>query len=77
MKTKIFTLVIAMLAVGLLLPLASSAVTVSPPIIELDAAKGDVINQSIKVRNEGAAAVTYYLSAERFVAGGEAGQPAF
>jgi len=59
------------------LPLASSAVTVSPPIIELDAAKGDVINQSIKVRNEGAAATTYYLSAERFVAGGEAGEPSF
>jgi len=77
MKTKIFSLVIALLAVGLLLPLASQAVTVSPPIIELDAAKGDVVNQSIKVRNEGAAAVTYYLSAERFVAGGEAGQPSF
>jgi len=77
MKTKIFALVIALLAVGLLLPLASQAITVSPPIIELDAAKGDVVNQSIKVRNEGAAAVTYYLSAERFVAGGEAGQPSF
>ncbi|MFA5188828.1 MAG: hypothetical protein WC460_05700 [Patescibacteria group bacterium] len=77
MKTKIFSLVIALLAVGLLLPLASSAVTVSPPIIEIDAAKGDVINQSIKVRNEGAAAATYYLSAERFVAGGEAGEPSF
>ncbi|MCX6746075.1 MAG: hypothetical protein NTX00_03605 [Candidatus Parcubacteria bacterium] len=77
MKTKIFALVIALLAVGLLIPMASSAVTVSPPIIELDAAKGDVVNQSIKVRNESAVAVTYYLSAERFVAGGEAGQPAF
>ena len=77
MKTKIFALVIALLALGLLLPLASQAVTVSPPIIELDAAKSDVISQSIKVRNEGAAAVTYYLSAEKFVAGGEAGQPSF
>ena len=77
MKTKIFALVIALLALGLLLPLASQAITVSPPIIELDAAKGNVVNQSIKVRNEGAAAVTYYLSAEKFVAGGEAGQPSF
>lgn len=77
MKTKIFALVIALLVGGLLLPLASSAVTVSPPIIELEAAKGDVLNQSIKVRNEGTDSITYYLSAEKFVAGGEAGAPVF
>ncbi|OGY42316.1 MAG: hypothetical protein A2Y82_04990 [Candidatus Buchananbacteria bacterium RBG_13_36_9] len=77
MKTKICLLGIALLVGVLLLPLASSAITVSPPIIELEAAKGDVINQSIKVRNESANSETYYLSAERFVAGGEAGAPVF
>ena len=62
---------------ALLVPLAGNAVTVSPPIIELDANKGDVINQSIKVRNESSITTTYYLSVERFVAGGEAGSPQF
>ncbi len=78
MKTKkIFVLFTALLLGALLLPLAGNAVTVSPPIIELDAAKGDVINQSLKVRNESNTSVTYYLTAERFVAGGEAGAPEF
>lgn len=67
----------ALLLGALLVPVASNAVTISPPIIELDAAKGDVINQAIKVRNESNATTTYYLSAERFVAGGEAGSPQF
>ena len=78
MKTKkLYVLLTALLLGALLVPVASNAVTVSPPIIELEAAKGDVINQAIKVRNESNATATYYLSAERFVAGGEAGSPQF
>lgn len=78
MKTKkILALFIAILIASLALPLASNAITVSPPIIELDAARGDVINQMIKVRNETNAAATYYLSTEKFVAAGESGSPQF
>lgn len=78
MKTKkIFGFMIAVLLGVVLLPLTGNAVTISPPIIELDAARGDIINQTIKVRNETQDNVTYYLSAERFVAGGEEGQPQF
>lgn len=78
MKTKkLLTLVMVLMLGCLLVPLAGDAVTVSPPIIELDAARGDVIDQIIKVRNESNAATTYYLSAERFIASGEAGAPEF
>lgn len=77
MKTKIFGLMIAILLGVLVLPAAGGAVTVSPPIIEIDAARGDVINQVLKVRNESESAVTYYLTAERFIASGEEGQPQF
>jgi len=77
MKTKIFGFMIAILLGVLLLPLAGNAVTVSPPIIELDAARGDVISQVLKVRNESDSATTYYITAERFVAGGEEGRPQF
>ena len=77
MKTKIFVLLMVVLVSGLLLPLASNAITVSPPLIEIDANRGDVINQVLKVRNEEAVPVTYYLSAERFVASGEQGEPQF
>lgn len=79
MKTKkLYVLLTALFLVALLVPVASNAVTVSPPIIELESAKGNVItDQAIKVRNETNATTTYYLSAERFVAGGEAGSPQF
>ena len=78
MKTKrIFAIFTALLLGALLVPLTGNAVTVSPPIIELEAARGDVISQAIKVRNEANATVTYYLTAERFVAGGEKGAPEF
>jgi hypothetical protein len=78
MKTKkVYVLLTAVLVACLLLPMAGSAVTISPPIIELSAAKGDVINQALKVRNESTTAAIYYLSAEKFVAAGEAGTPQF
>jgi hypothetical protein len=78
MKTKkVYILFAAVLVACLLLPVASSAVTISPPIIELNASKGDVINQSLKVRNESTRAAIYYLSSEKFVAAGEGGTPQF
>ncbi len=75
---KYFFILTAAILFGLLIaPSITSAVTISPPIIELDAARGDVINQTLKVRNESSTSMTYYLSAERFIAGGEEGAPEF
>lgn len=78
MKTKKFYVFLAtVLAVCLLLPVAGSTMTISPQIIELNAVKGDVISQSLKIHNESAAAEIYFLSTEKFVAAGEAGTPEF
>jgi hypothetical protein len=78
MKTKmIFGLAVVLMLLGIAIPFASDAVTVSPPILEIDASKGQVITQSIKVRNEGADSVTYYLEAQKFIAAGESGAPQF
>ncbi|HDQ22716.1 MAG TPA: hypothetical protein ENN28_01950 [Candidatus Uhrbacteria bacterium] len=74
---KIIALFTLLLFGWLLMPLTADAITISPPIIELEAAKGDIIQQSLKVRNEENRAVTYYLSAERFIATGETGAPEF
>lgn len=77
MKTKIFALLVVFLVGVLAVPLAGQAITVSPPLIEIEADKGDTINQTLKVRNETDAPVTYYLTSERFTAGGEEGAPVF
>ncbi|MCX6740243.1 MAG: hypothetical protein NTZ49_03380 [Candidatus Parcubacteria bacterium] len=78
MKTKKFLLLaVVMLICGLAIPFASNAVTVSPPILEIEAAKGQVITQSIKVRNESSDLVTYYLTSQKFIAAGEGGAPQF
>ncbi len=79
MKTKkILSLFVAFIVLGaLVMPLASNALTVSPPIIEIDAKKGDVINQVLKVKNEGAENAVYYLSSQKFIAAGETGAPQF
>ena len=78
MKIKTILGVLIVLIAGLLLiPASGNALTVSPPIIELDANRGDIITQAIKVRNESQTNVTYYLTTERFVASGEGGAPEF
>jgi hypothetical protein len=78
MKTKkICSLVMVGMLLGILLPLAGNALSISPPILEIDAKKGDVINQVIKVHNENTIAETYYLSAVKFTASGETGAPEF
>ncbi|MCX6745216.1 MAG: Fn3-like domain-containing protein [Candidatus Parcubacteria bacterium] len=78
MKTKkICSLVMVGMLLGILLPLAGNALTISPPILEIDAKKGDIINQVLKVHNENTTAETYYLSAVKFTASGETGAPEF
>lgn len=78
MKTKkIFFLAVVVLLGSLILPLVSQAVTISPPLIEIEASRGQIINQTLKVRNEDAQPMTYYLKAERFIAAGEGGAAKF
>lgn len=78
MKTKMICgLAVVLMLLGIVIPFASDAVTVSPPILEIDASKGQVITQSIKVRNEASESVTYYLTAQKFIAAGESGAPQF
>lgn len=79
MKTKqILSLVVAFIVLGaLVMPLAGNALTVSPPIIEIEAKKGDIINQVLKVKNESSENAVYYLSSQKFIAANESGQPSF
>lgn len=57
----------AMLAVALA-PAGAGATTVSPPIVELDLSKGSVVEQVIKLKNDGEAPQSYYISTQRFIA---------
>lgn len=78
MNTKKFlVLAVIMMLLGISMPFASDAVTVSPPILEIEGSKGQVIKQSIKLRNEGAEMVTYYMTTQKFIAAGEGGAPQF
>jgi hypothetical protein len=78
MKTKkILGLMAVFMLMAILMPFAGYAITVSPPIIEIDAKKGDVINQVLKVKNEGTENAVYYLSSQKFIAANESGAPQF
>lgn len=56
---------------------SAKAITVSPPIMEIAAKRGDVITDKIKVTNESDVEQTYYVSVERFVAEGDQGAASF
>ncbi|MCX6743276.1 MAG: hypothetical protein NT116_03485 [Candidatus Parcubacteria bacterium] len=78
MKTKkILGLMAIFMLMAILMPFAGYAITVSPPIIEIDAKKGDIINQVLKVKNEGTENAVYYLSSQKFIAANESGAPEF
>jgi hypothetical protein len=74
---KILGLVMGLMILGMGLPLISQATTVSPVKLELEAQKGQTLNQTIKLRNDAKDPVTYYLSAEQFIAADESGKPQF
>lgn len=74
---KILVLAVLLMLIGISIPFAGDAVTVSPPILEIEGARGQVINQSLKLRNESADMVTYYLTTQKFTASGEGGAPQF
>lgn len=78
MKKSVSLLIVVAAAFGFLFSVApADAITVSPPIMEIAAKRGDVITNSIKVTNDSNVEQTYYISVERFVAEGDQGAAAF
>jgi hypothetical protein len=78
MKNKILYAAIMVLVAGtLLLPLASNAITLSPPMLEYKAKAGDIINDVITIRNENKTAEQYTITTEAFEAAGKGGEPKF
>ncbi len=55
----------------------ASALTISPPKIEIDGAPGDVINQVIKLYNEEGRDNVFFAEVQNFQARGEMGEPGF
>ena len=76
MKKLVLLSFVAMFALALSAG-SAQAVSVSPPILELDARKGDVITEKIRITNDSDTEKTYYVSVERFVAEGEGGAASF
>ncbi len=71
MKRFFAAIAAAFACAGLLMPVAASALTFSPPTFDLAADPGQVLNQMIKVRNEGKEPVTITASTANFA--GKAG----
>ncbi|MCG2690737.1 DUF916 domain-containing protein [Candidatus Parcubacteria bacterium] len=55
----------------------ADALTISPPVIEIDADPGAVIQEEIRIINTTDQPQIFYVSTADFAAGGEAGEPAF
>src|SRR3989338_5014136 len=68
---------IAMFALALALGAGANATVITPPLIELEANRGDKLANTVKIKNDGTASETYYLSVEAFKASGEDGKPEF
>lgn len=73
---KIFY-VFGVIAMAVALGGTAKATVVSPPLLELDANRGDQLANTIKLKNDGTVAETYYLSTQAFKAAGEDGKPQF
>ena len=58
-----------------IIPLQTLAITVSPAVIELEAEKGQAIEQKIKVSNQADEELILYISVEAFDAAGETNMP--
>jgi hypothetical protein len=75
---KKLTYILGVFALALTLGVNSANATiVSPPVIELEAGRGDQLANTIKIKNDGDQAESYTLSVEAFQAAGEEGQPTF
>lgn len=74
----VLVLAMAMVTVlGLGVSHRASALTVSPPLVEVDLNPGNTIEKEITITNETKFEQTYYLTAENFKAKGEDGSPSF
>lgn len=51
--------------------------SISPPITEVTLAPGETVNRSITVENSGSQSVSYNLSVNNLIAGGEGGESAY
>ncbi|MBU1146662.1 DUF916 domain-containing protein [Patescibacteria group bacterium] len=76
MKKIFFASILAVLVFSLA-PLAASAITISPPVIEFDARPGDTIVDVLKLYNETAETQTLTGSVQTFKALNETGAPSF
>jgi len=68
MKRVIATFAIIAAALGAMLPMAASALTFSPPTFDFSANPGDVIDDAIRVYNEGFDPLTLRVQAVNFTA---------
>ncbi len=77
-KTKgLFFKIVVLLSVLFSYPFISSALTISPPRLELQGNPGEVITKEITLTNDQKTTQLYYLSFANFEASGETGNPAF
>ncbi len=72
-----FAIALLFFLVLVIFPSSASALTISPPRIELEGAPGTSITGKIKLYNEQAGTETFYVSFENFEAKGETGTPSF
>jgi hypothetical protein len=66
MKRRILALAAFVIGTGLFLPGAASALTFSPPTFDLSAQPGQLLTQTLKLRNESSLPVTFAASAASF-----------
>lgn len=62
---------------GVLFSYSTNAMTVSPTIMEIEAKRGDVIKQTLKIKNDSDQAAVYTISAQKFISAGPDGNPQF
>lgn len=74
---KKFFYVIGIIAMTAVLGGTAKAMVISPPLIELEANRGDQLANTVKLKNDGEITETYYLSTQAFRAAGEDGKPQF
>ncbi|MFA5854255.1 MAG: hypothetical protein WC866_04175 [Patescibacteria group bacterium] len=66
MKRRIIALAAFVLSAGLFLPGAASALTFSPPTFDVSAKPGQILSQTLKLRNESTLPVTFRASTASF-----------
>lgn len=75
MKQFITLTIFTILALGITSTV--SALTISPPLMEIDVNRGEVINKEIKIISESNTDEIYYPTTADFTARGEEGEPGF